>query len=321
MEYSFIAYILLAIFLELTVSTSLVGQGRTTAAVLVIFGFLLIFVFYGQRWFTGITVAKGSGACSTTKLSGANLKLSYTGPWPPVINMCPDYLVYFKRGTVDTCVDISGVNRSGGVLKAWSIEDTAENPPADDAKYFPYVYRPTMKDAQKTELCKQTMSMGLTWEGLTDGEKCTFVFTDELTPEGAPTTTGTSNLTPTGTPSTGAAMPSTMAPPPAVAPPPARPPPPPPGPVPIAATGASSAASTGVIDWTKPPETQADFDKYVAAMSITKEQAQKIQQFKRPNDAFPYLKEILPNIPFETSPGAQNMIGLVVAKALGQQIR
>ena len=180
MDYYFLAYILLAIFLEFTAVSSLSSQGRSISAFIVAVMFLLIFVFYGQRWFTSIITSK-TGQCGSTKLTGGSLKLGYTGPWPPMVNMCPDYLVYYKRnGSTDTCIDISGVNRSGGTLKTWSIEDTTENPPADDMKYFPKVYKPTMTDDDKLELCRATMAAGLTWEGITNGEKCTFVYSETV---------------------------------------------------------------------------------------------------------------------------------------------
>lgn len=178
MDYYFLAYILLAIFLEFSAISSLASQGRSISAFVVAIMFLMIFVFFGTRWFTSLTTSKGD-KCGPTKLSGGSLKLGYQGPWPPMINTCPDYLVYYKRnGVTDTCIDVSGVNRSGGSLKAWSIEDTTESPPTDDMKYFPKVYKANMSDEDKLELCRATMAAGLTWEGITNGEKCTFVYTD-----------------------------------------------------------------------------------------------------------------------------------------------
>jgi hypothetical protein len=91
-----------------------------------------------------------------------------------MINMCPDYLVYFKRGNKDTCVDLLGVNRSNGSLQAWSKDDTPSNPPQTDAKYFNYVYKPGMTAAQLKQACDAAMQNGLTWEGITNGESCTF---------------------------------------------------------------------------------------------------------------------------------------------------
>jgi len=86
--------------------------------------------------------------------------------------MCPDYLVYFKHNG-DTCIDISGVNRSGRTLKAWTSEDTPQNPPADPAKYFRFVYK---SGADVKQLCQAAINAGLTWEGITNGESCTYSY-------------------------------------------------------------------------------------------------------------------------------------------------
>ncbi len=155
MRYSMIAYILLCIVVGLTLFQRLNASGRTWAAILSTILVILIFVFFGLRWF------------------GRNPTDVYKGVWPPIINMCPDYLVYYKNGMQDTCIDMLGVTR-GGSLRPWSKEDTPANPPADSNKYFPHVYKPNLSGEQLKELCKATMDAGLTWEGITNGESCTF---------------------------------------------------------------------------------------------------------------------------------------------------
>ena len=157
MNYSFIAYIFLSIVGGLTVCMKLMQSGRMWAAILCLVLFILIFVFYGIRWF-----------------SKGNLIGQYSGTWPPLINTCPDYLVYYKRGGKDTCVDLLGVNRSRGILRSWTQDDSAKNPPADDAKYFPHVYKPNMSNADLRILCDTAQQAGLTWEGITNGDSCTF---------------------------------------------------------------------------------------------------------------------------------------------------
>jgi hypothetical protein len=157
MDYSFIAYVFLCIIIGGGGIVMLHRQNRPYSAVLCFVLFVMVFTFFGRRWFRGTQAAN-----------------AYNGAWPPLINMCPDYLIYFKRGNTDTCVDISGVNRSGGALKSWTDEDNPSNPPADDAKYFNYVYKPGMTEAQLQQLCTATMNLGLTWEGITNGESCTF---------------------------------------------------------------------------------------------------------------------------------------------------
>jgi hypothetical protein len=157
MDFSFIAYILLTIVVCLSTFSKLNNSDRLWAGILTLILFVLIFVFYGMRWFRGTTSV-----------------FSYSGSWPPLINMCPDYLVYFKRGAEDTCVDLIGVNRSNGGLKRWAKEDTPANPPGDPSKYFPFVYKPGMDQKALANLCRKTMDAGLTWEGITNGESCTF---------------------------------------------------------------------------------------------------------------------------------------------------
>lgn len=157
MSYQFIAYIFLCIVIGMSIATQLFKSNRTWAGILVLILFTLIFTFYGQRWFRG------------TEVVG-----TYTGSWPPIINTCPDYLVYFNRNGRDSCIDLLGVNRSNGVLRPWTKEDTTQNPPVDDTKYFMYSYKPDMKPDQIKTLCDATMAAGLTWEGITNGESCTY---------------------------------------------------------------------------------------------------------------------------------------------------
>ena len=157
MDFSFIAYIFVCIALGFGVFTQLSNSGRTWSGIIGLILFILIFVFYGIRWFRGTSSV-----------------FNYSGSWPPIINMCPDYLVYFKNGAQDTCVDLTGVAKGGSSLKPWTKEDNPQNPPADSAKYFPYVYKPGADDVRMKLLCKSTMEAGLTWEGITNGESCTF---------------------------------------------------------------------------------------------------------------------------------------------------
>ena len=149
MNYSFIAFIFVCLIVWLTAVVKLSQMPRPVTSIFVAVMFLLIFLFYGRRWFYGPSLANNPN-----------------GSWPPVINMCPDYLVHYVRGGRDTCVDLVGVSKSG-TLKAWTQDDSFQNPPADDAKYFPYTYKPTMTLDNIRNLQGPTLSAGLTWEGIT----------------------------------------------------------------------------------------------------------------------------------------------------------
>lgn len=157
MDYYFIAYIFLCIVIGLTVSMRLFQSNRSVAGLITVIMFIFIFIFYGRRWFYNNSVLG-----------------QYAGSWPPIINTCPDYLLYFKRNGKDTCVDLLGVNRSGGLLRPWAKDDNPTNPPADDAKYFNYTYKAGMNPKDIQVLCDVAMQSGLTWEGITNGEHCTY---------------------------------------------------------------------------------------------------------------------------------------------------
>jgi hypothetical protein len=135
---------------------------RILAAILFFMGALTILVIFGLKWFSpGSVFAK-------TPVS-----------WPPTINTCPDYLVYYGRARGDrtkenTCIDLVGVSKNGG-LKVFSKEvlQGVGTPPADNEYYFSLKTDSSDNDAKKQELCTRAIQAGLTWEGVTNGESCT----------------------------------------------------------------------------------------------------------------------------------------------------
>jgi len=150
-------YIVAAIFVIAGGSFKLYGLDQTLAALLFFIGVLLVFIVFGIRWFGG----KGS-IFSEAPVS-----------WPPTINTCPDYLMYYGRkmpdGTVqDTCIDTIGVSKNGA-LKVFSKGASA--PSADDY-YFPLATKSSELAGRNAELCQRAITHGLTWEGITNGESC-----------------------------------------------------------------------------------------------------------------------------------------------------
>ncbi|NBY39661.1 MAG: hypothetical protein EBQ66_01805 [Flavobacteriia bacterium] len=135
---------------------------KILAAILFFIGAVAIFVVFGLKWFSpGSVFAK-------TPVS-----------WPPTINTCPDYLVYYGRANADgtkenTCIDLVGVSKNGG-LKVFSKEvlQGVGNPPAENEFYFSLKTESSDNDAKKQELCTRAIQAGLTWEGVTNGESCT----------------------------------------------------------------------------------------------------------------------------------------------------
>ena len=137
-----IMYILFCIFIGLGGLTRLIKMDRTISAVVYLILVVLIFTLFGLRWF-----GKDGGADSTTQ-------------WPPIVNMCPDYLTAFKHtksdGTTEqVCIDTIGVSRNCQAMARWP-----ENPVPEpqDAKYY-FSLEGTME-----EKCKRAKDLGLTWE-------------------------------------------------------------------------------------------------------------------------------------------------------------
>ena len=72
---------------------------KTIGAMLYLFGSIGLCVFYGLRWFN----------------DGKAKTLGYSGPWPPVVNMCPDYFSLYTDKTNNnrqSCVDYKGFSTS-----------------------------------------------------------------------------------------------------------------------------------------------------------------------------------------------------------------
>jgi hypothetical protein len=159
LSWSFILYLFVTITLGLTVLNSLASSGRWLSAVIFLILGILIFYFYGIRWFTG-----------------TQSKFEYTGPWPPVINMCPDYLVYKKIGTHEVCVDMIGVSRGGnnGLQPYNGTTNVMNGSSLNTQFFFKPVIKPTSSVQDRRTACRNAIKAGLTWEGITNGDSCTF---------------------------------------------------------------------------------------------------------------------------------------------------
>lgn len=154
-------FIVLGLAVTLGGTIKLTGDGSTLGAILFFIGAAFVFVTFGMKWFS-----KGS-MFSETPVS-----------WPPTINTCPDYLTYYGRqmqdGTKqDSCIDQIGVSRNGS-LKVFPKDGSV---PATDEYYFSLTTKSSDPAAKNQELCQRAITMGLTWEGITNGESC-------LTPSG-----------------------------------------------------------------------------------------------------------------------------------------
>lgn len=149
-------YIFAAILITAGGAYKLYSGNMTIAAVLFVIGAIAIFITFGLKWF------KSGAMFSDTPVS-----------WPPQINTCPDFLVYYSRAMTDgtkqdTCIDPIGVSKNGA-LKVFPSNGTA---PSTDEYYFPLTTSGTDPSSKNQVLCQKAIAMGLTWEGVTNGESC-----------------------------------------------------------------------------------------------------------------------------------------------------
>ena len=148
-------YIFLCIGIGLGGTAFLYQSGRAVSAIVFLLGSVMVFFFFGLRWFSA------EQNPYTSKL------------WPPVINTCPDYLVYYARPTADgstapTCVDPLGISRKPAELMKWSGAPTTDN----EAYYFSLTFTEAPGLALRNAQCERAMAKGVSWEGITDGETC-----------------------------------------------------------------------------------------------------------------------------------------------------
>ena len=162
MSTQLILYILFCIAIGLGGTVGLFRMNRALAATTYLVLSLLIFVFFGLRWFVYATG-------DVTK-------------WPPVINSCPDYLTAFKRTvngqSVDTCIDLIGVSTNASLKRfpasGISPSGSAEaDCPSQNCYFFPMNVAPGGKLTDNiTQLCSYTRSAGLSWDGIINGASC-----------------------------------------------------------------------------------------------------------------------------------------------------
>jgi hypothetical protein len=146
-NYPLLVYILAVIIVVMTTLTSLYSSERLIAAIASFILFILIFTFFGLRWFK-------YGLASTG---------TYSGNYPAVINTCPDYLSVYKDSTGTFCVDTVGVALTQSSLKTLTRGST----PGPTNKFTP-IYTPGATQAQMDAMATAAKAAGLSWEGITD---------------------------------------------------------------------------------------------------------------------------------------------------------
>jgi hypothetical protein len=82
MDFWLIAYIVITIVVGSGLVAWLYKRGQNMGAILLLVLLILVFVFYGFRWFPD------------GNLNGSKAKAGTS--WPPIVNMCPDFMASYK---------------------------------------------------------------------------------------------------------------------------------------------------------------------------------------------------------------------------------
>ena len=156
MNYYLISFIALAFMIIVGGTYQVYNTNQTYSSFLFFVGSLTLFIIYGIRWF-------GSSPLFTPA----------SGPWPPVINTCPDYLTYYQRTKdgikKDSCIDTIGVSKDNSLLSTFPKNGTI---PSSDTYYLDLSGLSSDPITKTTQMCNAAMNKKVTWEGVTNGESC-----------------------------------------------------------------------------------------------------------------------------------------------------
>lgn len=163
-----IGYILLSI-VSLLYGTNYVNSINQISAIVFGIGFFFVLVYFGIKWFGSRIPALKS--------------------WPPVINMCPDYLTYVTipsttingKTVTSGCIDMLGVTTSStaNAIKVTQPSTAADyksgNQRPDAMSIFEYTsvdVKASKKASDLQAICARCQDAGVTWEGVYDGDAC-----------------------------------------------------------------------------------------------------------------------------------------------------
>jgi len=154
-----VAYILGSI-IGLVYGTNYIYSTGQTRGVIFAIGALIVLVYFGFRWF-------GS-------------KIEKPKNWPPIINMCPDYLTYVPE--LPGCVDMLGVTTNPAGLQKINPSEMKTLVINNSQKVFEYTSKDVKNAKVASELqaiCDRCRSAGVSWEGVYDGDVCVGISTVE----------------------------------------------------------------------------------------------------------------------------------------------
>jgi uncharacterized protein YggT (Ycf19 family) len=149
----YVAYVIASIMFTLVSVYALYSAETLARAAIYAIGLVLVLIFFGMRWF---------GSPDNTP-----------PVWPPIINMCPDYLTYVQ--SIGGCVDFLGVSTADGAFLKVKPSDISSLSTSNTNKVFKFTsadVAAAKNSAELRSICDTCRAAGLTWEGVYDGDVC-----------------------------------------------------------------------------------------------------------------------------------------------------
>jgi len=168
MDFWVILYSLICVVVGAGSASFLYKRGQSMAAMIALVLLILVFVFYGLRWFPG-------GNLNGTKPAG--------GPWPPIVNMCPDFMASFVDSSNKVyCYDAANIyNMKSATAGTAGLATTSpmingasqpayllQNPGATDKNPL----KTTLKNGASA-ITQDSNGKYVRWEGVWDGRSVT----------------------------------------------------------------------------------------------------------------------------------------------------
>ena len=172
MDFWVILYSLICVVVGAGSVSFLYKRDQSIAAMIALVLLILVFVFYGLRWFPG-------GNLNGTKPAG--------GPWPPIVNMCPDFMASHVDSATNKvyCYDAANIYnmKTATAGTAGTAGLAATSPTINGATQAAYLLQDptaTNKNPLKTTLRNGASTLTqdsngkyVRWEGVWDGRSVT----------------------------------------------------------------------------------------------------------------------------------------------------
>jgi hypothetical protein len=147
MDFKFVFYCFVSILVITSGGYFFFSTQQETVAAIFFLGTTVAALFFGFRWFNS------SGDTNTT-----------SGPWPPSVNFCPDFLTLANINNEQLCIDTIGVAQAGGIA-------TSDGTNVGE-QYLFHLYNSSSGADRISLLCQEAKNKKVTWEGVWDGSTC-----------------------------------------------------------------------------------------------------------------------------------------------------